>query len=51
VDNKEVLLFSVETAVTLDFIINQSLYNLINNFNEFLVPKNIGFDTKIIALC
>jgi antibiotic biosynthesis monooxygenase (ABM) superfamily enzyme len=50
---KKVAFFSFENQMVaiLNFIINQSLYNLSNHFNEFLDPKNIGFDIKIIALC
>jgi hypothetical protein len=44
-------LFPFETACILDFIVNMSLYNLINLFNEFLDPRNIGSDTKTIVLC
>jgi hypothetical protein len=34
----------------MNFSIIQSLYHLINEFNEFLDPEIIGFDTKINAL-
>jgi hypothetical protein len=46
-----IMQFSFETAAILDFIISSSFYSLINHFNEFLDPKNIGFDSKVIALC
>jgi hypothetical protein len=42
--------YSFETAAILDFIISMSFYSLISYFSEFFNPKNIGFDTKIIAL-
>jgi hypothetical protein len=39
VNDRGVLLFSLETTPILDFIVNYSLYNLINHFNEFLDPS------------
>jgi hypothetical protein len=49
--HKKKKLFAFETAAILNFIINLSLYNLINHLDEFHDPKNIWFDIKIIALC
>jgi hypothetical protein len=47
---KGVLLFSIEAAAILDFIINLSFYNLSNNFNNFFDPENIGLTPKS-SLC